>query len=38
MTGIENIVAACTTCVKFRSLKNKEALITYDIPDIPFNL
>ncbi|XP_046739526.1 uncharacterized protein K02A2.6-like [Diprion similis] len=37
MVDIENMVAMCRVCEKFRTKNIKEPLIPHDIPDIPFN-
>lgn len=37
MTEIENMIAKCPVCEKYRNLNTKEPLIPHDIPDIPFN-
>lgn len=37
MTEIENLIAKCSVCEKYRNLNCKEPLLPHDIPDIPFN-
>lgn len=37
MTKIENVIAKCTICERFRNLNSKESVTPHDIPDIPFN-
>lgn len=37
MTEIENSIAKCSVCEKYRNLNCKEPLLPHDIPNIPFN-
>lgn len=35
--SIENMIAKCSTCQKYRSKNVKEPMISHEVPDLPFN-